>query len=64
MRTIPKSYPVMKAISNLVQGTKEDREQKLIQSSTPPDPGYNWDSKKLTIRHHKREQRFQPFPSR
>ena len=28
---------------------------------TTPDPGYQWESNKLTIRHHKREQ---PFPSR
>ena len=25
------------------------------------DPGYQWESYKLTIRHHKREQRGQPF---
>ena len=28
------------------------------------DPGYQWESNKLTIRHHKREPRGQPFPSR
>ena len=37
-----------------------------IQLSTTPDPGYQWNSDKLTVRvrHHKREPRGQPFPSR
>ena len=35
-----------------------------IQSSTTPDPGYQCESDKLTVRHHKREPRGQPFPSR
>ena len=34
-----------------------------MQSSTTPDPGYQWESDKLTVRHHKREPRGQPFPS-
>ena len=34
-----------------------------IKSSTTPDPGYQWESDKLTVRHHKREPRGQPFPS-
>ena len=38
--------------------------QKSIQSSTTPDPGYQRESDKLTVRHHKREPRGQPFPSR
>ena len=32
--------------------------------STTPDPGYQWENDKLTVRYHKREQRGQPFPSR
>ena len=36
---------------------------KSIQSSTTPDPGYQWESDKLTVRHHKREPRGQPFPN-
>ena len=28
-----------------------------IQSSTTPDPGYQRESNKLTVRHHKREPR-------
>ena len=43
---------------------EEDKDKELIQSSTTPDPGYQWESNKLTIRHHKREPRVQPFPSR
>ena len=43
---------------------KECKDQESIQSSTTPDPGYQWESDKLTIRHHKREPRGQPFPSR
>ena len=42
----------------------EDKNQKLIQSSTTLDPGYQWESDNFTIRHHKREPRGQPFPSR
>ena len=34
------------------------------QLSTTPDPGYQWESDNFTIRHHKREPRGQPFPSR
>ena len=32
--------------------------------STTPDPGYQWESNKLTARHQIREPRGQPFPSR
>ena len=43
---------------------KEVKDQESIQSSTTPDPGYQWESNKLAIRHHKREPRGQSFPSR
>ena len=43
---------------------KEGKDQESIQSSTTPDPGYQWESDNVTIRHHKREPRGQPFPSR
>ena len=46
------------------QGKKEGKHQESIQSSTTPDPGYQWEGNKLTIRHRKREPRGQPFPSR
>ena len=38
-------------------------DQESIQLSSTPDPGYKWESDKLTDRHHKREPRGQPFPS-
>ena len=46
------------------KGMKEGKDQEVIQSSTTPDPGYQWKNNKLTIRHHKREPRGQPFSSR
>ena len=42
---------------------KEGNFQESIQSSTTPDPGYQSESDKLIIRHHKRVSRGQPFPS-
>ena len=47
-----------------LQCKKKDKDQELIQSSTTPDPGYQWESDNFTIRHHKREARGQPFSSR
>ena len=47
--------------SNYVFMLKEVRVQR---SSTIPDPGYQWESDKLTDRNHKREPRGQPFPIR
>ena len=35
----------------------ECKDQESIQSSTTPDPGYQWESDKLTARRHKREPR-------
>ena len=46
------------------ESKKEGKDQESIQSSTTPDPGYQWESDNFTIRHHKREPRGQPFPSR
>ena len=46
------------------QSKKLGKDQESIQSSTRPDPGYQWESNNVTIRHHKREPRGQPFPSR
>ena len=43
---------------------EEGKDQESIQSSTTPDPGYQWESDNFTIKHHKREPRGQPFPSR
>ena len=46
------------------QSKKEGKDQELIQSSTKPDPGYQWESDNVTNTHHKQEPRGQPFPSR
>ena len=35
------------------------KDQESIQSSITPDQGYQWESDKLTVRHHKREPRGQ-----
>ena len=43
----------------LIQSKKDGKDQESIQSNTTPDPdpGYQWESKKLTVRHHRRELR-------
>ena len=46
------------------ESKKEGKGQESIQSSTTPDLGYQRESDSVTIRHHKREPRGQPFPSR
>ena len=43
---------------------KNGTDQKSIQSSATPGPGYQWESVNFTIRHHNQEPRGQPFPSR
>ena len=43
----------------LIQSKKDGKYQETIQSRTTPDPGYQWESNKLTVRHHKRELRSQ-----
>ena len=53
-----------KKIYQVYKSKKEGKAQKLIQSSTTPDPGYQWESDNFTIRLHNREQRGQPFLSR
>ena len=54
--------------NNVVCATSQSKlgckDQESIQSSNTPDPGYQLESDKLTVRHHKREPRGQPFPSR
>ena len=46
------------------QSKRAGKDQESIQSSTTPDPGYQWESDNVTIRHHKQEPRGQPFLSR
>ena len=55
-----KTFQIFKTIE---QSKKEGKDQESIQSSTTPDPGYQWESNNFTIRHHKREPRGQLFPS-
>ena len=38
--------------------------KRKIQSSTTPDPEYQWEIDNFTIRYHKPEPRYQSFPSR
>ena len=45
-----------------LQSKEGCKDQESIRSSITPDPGYQWESDKLTVRHHKREQRGQPYP--
>ena len=37
----------------LIQSKKDGKDQESIQSCTTPDLGYQWESNKLTVRHHK-----------
>ena len=46
------------------QSKKEGKDQESIQSSTTLDPGYQWESDNVKIRHYKREPRGQQIPSR
>ena len=39
----------------LIQSKKDGKDQESIQSSTTLDPGYQWKSNKLTVRHHKQK---------
>ena len=48
---------------NNLESKERCKDQELIQSSTTPDPGYQWESDKLT-EDTQTEPRGQPFPSR
>ena len=48
--------------SDINQSKLGCKDQESIQSSTIPDPGYQWESDKLSVRHHKRDPRGHPFP--
>ena len=55
-------YPICSALDvhkrmkcTKYESKKEGKDQESIQSSTTSDPGYHWESNKLTIRHNKRE---------
>ena len=58
----PKVYVVYRWAYD--QSKEDGKDQELIQSSITHEPGYQWESDNVTIRHQKREPRGQPFPSR
>ena len=46
--------PIRKLVIDVVgQSKKKCKDQESIQSSTTPDPGYQWESDNFTIRHNK-----------
>ena len=48
--------PILKhSAQNAQESKKEGNDQESIQSSTTPEPGYQWESDNFTIRHHRRE---------
>ena len=54
---------IKRKTGNILQSKNEGKDQESIQSNTTSDPGYQLESDNLTIRHHKREPRGQPFPA-
>ena len=42
-----------------MQSKKDGKDQESIQSSTTPEPGYQWESNKLLVKNRKREPRGQ-----
>ena len=72
MKYVFKSRSVTSLFSELLQSvisffmmnTYHKSNQESLQSSTTPDPGYQWENDNVTTRHHKREARGQSFPSR
>ena len=60
----PKHPPLQRSELNnigdwLMQSKKDGKDQESIQSSTTHNPGYQWESNKLTVRYHKRKPRGQ-----
>ena len=51
----------LKRTQNGLQCKEGCKDQESMQSSTTPDPGYQWKSDNFTVRHHKREQEVSPF---
>ena len=65
--TVSKKYmDIKEQFSHILEVRKKTKvkNQKSIRSSTTPDPGYQYESVNVTIRHHRREPRGPPFPSR
>ena len=51
--TIKQKIIRIRALSELHESKKEGKDQEPIQFSSTPDPGYQWESDNVTIRHHK-----------
>ena len=77
MKYVLKSRSVTSLFSELLQSVipfcmmntyyksnEDGKDQESLQSSTTPDPGYQWENDNVTTRHHKREPRGKSFPSR
>ena len=47
---------------NSFKSKKESKDQESIQSSTTPDPGYQWESDNITIRHYKPMLAYKALP--
>ena len=47
----------------LLQSKYGCKDQESIQLSTPPDPGYQWESDKLTVDTTNESQEVSPFPA-
>ena len=63
-RIYGRKFSLMLTNKSSCKVSKGFKDQEWIQSSTTTDPEYQWESDKLIVRHHKREPRGQPFPSR
>ena len=57
------SKSVVHSVFKTSESKKEGKDQESIKSGITPDTGYQWESD-VTIIHHKREPRGQPFPRR
>ena len=56
-------YPDKKYIGCLSQSKQGCKDQESIQSSTTPDPRYQWESDKLTVDTTNESQEVSPFPA-
>ena len=47
----------------ILKSKEKGRGQESIQSSNTPDPGLQWESDNVTLRHHNKSQEVSPFTS-
>ena len=55
--------PITPGVRSKGQSKKDGKYQESIQSSTTPDPGYQWESDKLTEDTTNESQEVSPFPA-